>query len=83
MQFKDGLYPALSLEEGNLVRVNVGQRPFAYDVKKLMGNFHKLKRILSRVYGIAETANEPGVRCIFSCIKQLPQVYNWGKCHIC
>ena len=33
MQFKDGLYPALSLEEGNLVRVNVGQRPFAYDVK--------------------------------------------------
>ena len=43
MQFKDGLYPALSLEEGNLVRVNVGQRPFAYDVKKLTGIVHKIK----------------------------------------
>ena len=43
MQFKDGLYPALSLEEGNLVRVNVGQRPFVYDVKKLTSNVHKIK----------------------------------------
>ena len=42
-QYQDGLYPALSLEEGNMVRVNVGQRKFKYDMKNLKSKFHNIK----------------------------------------
>eukprot|EP00943_MAST-04B_sp_MAST-4B-sp1_P001747 g1747.t1 len=42
-QYEDGLYPALSLEAGNVVRVNVGQRSFKYDVKQLTSKHYTIK----------------------------------------